>query len=136
MPSPRTIRSSRSPGVAAPVVLLALAAALALAGPARADDADWPRQFDSPSGAFVIYQPQAEDLVGDLLSCRAAFSLQKSQDATPTFGVLWFTERIAIDRDSSTVTARSLDVTRVRLPGITAADASRYEHLVEGEATR
>jgi len=113
---------------------LTLAGTLWVASPARADDPDWPRQFDTSSGSFVIYQPQPEDLRGDLLESRAAFSLKKSKDASPLFGVLWYTEHIAIDRDSSTVTARAFDVTKVRLPGITPEEASRYEHQVETEA--
>lgn len=120
--------------VAIPLAILASLALLALDAPVRAADPSWPRQFDSPSGPFVIYQPQPEDLDGDLLSCRAAFSLQRSADGDPIFGVLWFTEHIQIDRDSSTVTRRDLDVTKVRLPGITPAEADRYEALVESEA--
>ncbi|OGF04745.1 MAG: hypothetical protein A2W00_09645 [Candidatus Eisenbacteria bacterium RBG_16_71_46] len=115
---------------------LAVLGLLALDTPVRAADSGWPRQFDSPSGSFVIYQPQPEDLDGDLLYSRAAFSLQKSADANPIFGVLWFNEHIEIDRDSSTVVGRELDVSKVRLPGITAAEAGRYEALVESEATQ
>ena len=136
MKSLRTIRSCTWPGVAGLLAAFAVAAALALSTPARADDPAWPRQIDSPSGSIVIYQPQPEDLNGDVLTGRAAFSLQKSADADPTFGVLWFTERIEIDRDSSTVTARSLDVTKVRLPRITADEASQYEELIETEAAQ
>jgi len=116
------------------LTLLAVATGMALAMPARGADASWPRQIDSSSGSFVIYQPQPEDLNGDVLSCRAAFSLQRTTDAQPTFGVLWFTEHIEIDRDSSTVRRRDLDVLKVRLPGITPDEASRYESFIEAEA--
>src|SRR6185503_5451172 len=118
------------------LVLIPATAALTAAGPVRADDPGWPRQFDSPSGSFVIYQPQPEDLYGNTLEGRAAFSLKKSDDAIRTFGVLWYTEQVEIDRDSSTVVARNLDVTKVRLPGITSDEAARYESLVEEEAAR
>lgn len=101
---------------------------------ARAQDPEWPRQFDSPSGSFVIYQPQPEGLTGDRLTGRAAFSLQRDAGGNPVFGVLWFNARVMIDRDSSTVTLRAFDVTKVRLPDITPAEASRYEHLVESQA--
>ena len=134
MSSPMIHRIVR-PGVASVLAGLAMAASLAVAIPARAADPGWPRQFDSSSGSFVIYQPQPESLDGDVLTGRAAFSLQKSGAASPTFGVLWFTEQIEIDRDSSAVSARSLDVTKVRLPGITPDEASRYEMLVETQAT-
>src|SRR4029079_14004845 len=50
MPSPRMYRFA---------LVALLAAAASLAGPsARSADLDWPRQFDTPSGSFVIYQPQ------------------------------------------------------------------------------
>ena len=118
------------------LVLIPATAALTVPAPVRADDSGWPRQFDSPSGSFVIYQPQPEDLYGNTLEGRAAFSLKKSDDAIRTFGVLWYTEQVEIDRDSSTVVARNLDVTKVRLPGITSDEAARYESLVEEEAAR
>jgi hypothetical protein len=126
---------------------LAVAAVLAAAGmfpaagmvavpiPATADDSGWPRSLETSSGSFVIYQPQPDELNGDVLTGRAAFSLLKSGETYPVFGVLWFTEQISVDRDSSTVTARNFDVTKVRLPGITPAQAGQYEKLVEAEAT-
>src|SRR6267154_6541433 len=116
----------------APVLVLALGFAAA----ARADDSSWPREFGSSSGSFVIYQPQPEDLHGDVLTGRAAFSLQRAGSQSPTFGVLWFTEQIEIDRDSLSVAARNFDVTKVRLPSVTPEEASRYEHLVEAEAAK
>ena len=126
-------RIARRAGAGLTLVGLAL---LAITTGAEASSSNWPRQFDSPYGSFIIYQPQPETLNGDLLTGRAAFSLQRSTDPEPTFGVIWFAEQIQIDRDSSTVQARNFDVTKVRLPGITEADASRYEHLVESEALK
>src|SRR5262245_9480829 len=111
---------------------LLLAASITL--PARADAPGWPRQFESSSGSFVVYQPEPEQLDGDHLNGRAAFAVEQG-GSSPTFGVLWFTARIEIDRDSSTVTMRNLDVTKVRLPGITPEQESRYEGLIESEAT-
>ena len=134
MPSPRWPHPFAGRGAASLVVLLAAAVLLALPCQAPAEDLEWPREFDSSSGSFVIYQPQPEDLEGDILTGRAAFSLKKGEGQNPTYGVLWYTQRIAIDRDSSTVSARSLDITKVRLPGITAAEAARYEKLVEDQA--
>jgi hypothetical protein len=93
------------------ILSLGLLPLLTAPAPALADDGDWPRAFDSASGSFIIYQPQPETLSGDMLSGRAAFSLQRGGSAEPSFGVLWFTEHIQIDRYSSTVAAREFDVT-------------------------
>ena len=113
---------------------LALPFVFAFAGPARADSSSWPRQFESSGGAFVLYQPQPEELRGEQLTARAAFSVQKSGAANPVFGVLWFQARAEIDRDSSTVMLHSLDVTRVRLPGASEVEEGQYEKQVESEA--
>ena len=126
-------RGSRGARTGIPAGALATILLLLPADATRAQG-QWPRQFDSPSGTFIIYQPQPETLNGDLLSGRLAFSLQRPGGTEPAFGVMWFTERVVIDRDSSTVAARDLDVTKVRLPGAAPDDEARYEHLVEGES--
>ena len=113
---PRSIRpfaahAARSCVALLAVVLLALLAPPVPAGDS-ADEPAWPRQFDSDSGSFVLYQPQPEELDGDLLTARAAFSLQKSAKDNPQYGVLWFSAHILIDRDSSTVAMRDFDVTQ------------------------
>jgi hypothetical protein len=130
---PFAARAARSCVALLAVVLLALLAPPVPAGDS-ADATAWPRQFDSDSGSFVLYEPQPEELDGDLLTARAAFSLQKSEKDNPQYGVLWFSAHVLIDRDSSTVAMRDFDVTRVRLPGITRTEANTYEHLVEAEA--
>jgi hypothetical protein len=134
MPSPRLSRSSHRALASAPAAALLALATLVSAAGAQPDEPGWPREFDSDGASFVIYQPQPEDLSGDRLTGRAAFSLKKEGDVYPVYGVLWFTERIEVDRDSSTVTARGFDVTRVRLPSITKEQESRYERLVEEQA--
>ncbi len=130
----RMLQSLLRRALARGLALFALAAVMTAAAPARSDESAWPRQFDTPSGSFVVYQLQPEDLSGDVLTGRAAFSLLKPGATNPAFGVFWFTEHVEIDRDSSMAMARSLDVTKVRLPDITPTEASRYEQLIEGEA--
>ena len=140
MPLPRTTRAPRRGsclprGTAVAALALAALIALPMAAPARADDPGWPRQFDSASGSIVIYQPQPEDLDGDVLTGRAAFSLQKSEAPDPTFGVLWF-HRAHRDRPRQQHGdgRADLDVTKVRLPRITAAEASALRAVIEAEA--
>ena len=47
----------------------------------EAPDSAWPRQFDSASGSFVVYQPQPEEMHGDVLLGRVAFSVQRTTGA-------------------------------------------------------
>lgn len=59
----------------------------------------WPRELQTREGTVVIYQPQLESLEGDVLKGRAAFSLRVKKDDEPEFGALWFSSKVAIDRD-------------------------------------
>ena len=136
MPSPTAIRTLHRPAVAGLLALLAAVALVAAAPSARAGDVGWPRQLDFADGSIVIYQPQPEWLEGDTLSGRAAFSLQKTGAANPVFGVFWFQQLVAVDRDSNTVTARELDLIRVRLPRSTAEESTQYEQVIEAGAAQ
>ena len=120
-----------------PVLAVAIVTSLAVsigAVSARGETSQWPRRFDSSAGAFVVYQPQPEELHGDQLTGRVAFSVQKRGENVATFGVLWFRSIVEIDRDSSTVSQRDFDVTLVHMPNLSADDAADYEHLVEDAA--
>ena len=70
-----------------------------------------PKTSNGPASSIPRAAPSSsisrnpEDLEGDILTGRAAFSLKKGEGQNPTYGVLWYTQRIAIDRDSSTVSA-------------------------------
>jgi len=112
-----------------------LLAAVLPTSAANGQGTGWPRQFDSTSGTFIVFQPQPEELHGNTVTARAAFSLQKPDAAVATFGVLWFQARVQVDRDSNAVNESELDVTLVRLPGASPVEAKRYEKLVEAEAT-
>lgn len=96
--------------------MLALELELSMSGAAAAADSPWPRKIDTDKGALTIYQPQPENLAGNLLEGRAAASLLAPAKTEPTFGVFWFTARVDTDRDEGTVVLRDIAVTRVRWP--------------------
>ncbi len=117
-------------------LLVASAAAAALAFPAAAQEAGdsliprWPVEFETDSGVLVVYLPQIETFANNQLTARAAFSYAKGE-AAPRFGTFWFTARVDVDRDANLVTARSITVTRVRFPDITAQQQEQFEAFVK-----
>ena len=76
----------------------------------------WPREMRVASGSVTIYQPQIESLEGNVLKGQAAIAYYAAKDATPVFGVAWFTSRVDIDRTENSVFFKQLTVTRTRLP--------------------
>ena len=60
--------------------------------------ADWPQELTGKKGTIVVYQPQPEKLVGNILTGRAAMSLELKDNVEPIFGVFWFSSKIETDR--------------------------------------
>ncbi|MCJ7433500.1 MAG: hypothetical protein MUO77_08440 [Anaerolineales bacterium] len=97
---------------------------------------DWPQELTAPEGKIVIYQPQPESLKGNILTGRAAMSLELVNQKEPIFGAFWFTAKIDTDRDAELATIRDLRVTRVRWPESKAADEQRFTQIVGGAVPR
>jgi hypothetical protein len=110
-------------------LLFALLLAAVLALPLKGH-AEWPQEVTAPEGKIIIYQPQPESLKGNILTGRAAMSLELAHKSEPIFGALWFTATIETDRDTDLATIRDLKVTRVRWPESKPADEQRFTKIV------
>lgn len=114
--------------------------------------AQWPLEMDGPVGKVAIFQPQMEELSGDMLSARSAVSIAK-QGGEPAFGVVWFKSRVSIDRSTRVVRPIDVTITQTRIPdtnadteqavreaiarGITSPQSElAYDQLVEMLETR
>jgi hypothetical protein len=53
----------------------------------------WPREFQSGSTTFTVYQPQVESWKARDLSGRAAVSVKDAISPEEQFGVIWFTAK-------------------------------------------
>jgi hypothetical protein len=129
MPFARTTPARRLIGAAVPLAC----ATIWLAAPLRAAPTDWPRTINTEKGTMMIYQPQVEDLKGDMLTARAAFSITPTGKTEPLFGVCWTATKIQTDRDAGTVSTLGTKVTRVRMPGITADQEKKIAAFIEKE---
>lgn len=94
---------------------------------------DWPQELTGERGTIVVYQPQPEKLQGNILTGRAAMSLELKDNPTPIFGVFWFSAKIATDRSENTVTISQLKVTKVGWPESKESDEKQFSQFVEGQ---
>src|SRR5690606_35532560 len=100
-------------------------------GSMTANAIDWPQQVEADEGAIVIYQPQPESLTGNVISGRAAMSLELNDRDDPVFGAFWFEGKLDTDTSAGTAILRSLEVTDVRWPDSTDANEQRFTRIVE-----
>lgn len=118
-----------------PAMRTTLFTLLVLAAPAlQAQDYSWPREIPVSGGAtgtIVLYQPQAEQLAGNVLTARGAIALKVAGRADPIFGAMWMSAKIDVDRDSGMVWVHEVRITRVRWPDATAEQQTRFTQLVE-----
>ncbi len=91
----------------------------------------WPREVKIPSGSITIYQPQVESLDGTTLKGRAAIAYNGPEQASPVFGVAWFTSRLQIDRQERIVTYETLEITDTRLPEDDEKHGAEFKKAVQ-----
>jgi hypothetical protein len=104
---------------------------IAMHGATSATAMDWPQEIVADAVTIVVYQPQPDKLKGNVLSARAAMSLEADNLAEPIFGAFWFEAKIDTDRDAGTAMIRDVKVTNVRWPDSRDADEQRFTAIVE-----
>ena len=112
-------------------VFLYAAGFLAMAAPATVHGVDWPQEITAEEATIVVYQPQPDKLDGNVLSGRAAMSLEPANGDAPIFGAFWFQAKIDTDRDAGTALIRDVKVTDVRWPDSKDASEQRFTAIVE-----
>jgi hypothetical protein len=111
--------------------LLALSLLLS-AFPGVSQAIEWPQEVTAAEGSIFVYQPQPEKLEGNVLSGRAAMSLELKGQSDPIFGTFWFRSRIDTDQDAGIAIVRDIEVVNVRWPDSKDADEQRFSVIVEG----
>lgn len=91
------------------------------APPAQAGGTEdaWPKQIVSGGNTFSIYQPQIERWQGNELQARAAVGLETAASPEPRFGVIWFSARTDVDKESRLVTLQDFSLLKIDFPGAT-----------------
>jgi hypothetical protein len=91
-------------------------------------DSHWPREINLPQGDVIIYQPQPENLTGDILTGRAAIALELKDRDQPIFGAVWFSARLDTDREERLATLLEVEVNNIRIP---IEDEGKSQELVK-----
>ncbi|SHK01454.1 hypothetical protein SAMN04488028_102495 [Reichenbachiella agariperforans] len=114
-----------------------IAIVFGLLGSVVAQESDYsffPKVIETDKGKIVIYQPQSESLKDDVLQSRAAFSVKTTEAAAPTFGVMWVTSYLQVDREERMVTLTSAEVRDVRFPdAVDSLKIQKFKAFLESE---
>lgn len=108
----------------------------AAASNAQTTDSSWPREIDSSLGRIIIYQPQPDSLEGNVLTGRAAVSLQAVNEKEPVFGAVWFRSQVSVDRDAGIVTIEKTQILRAKFPDAKPEDVQKFSDAVETEVPK
>jgi len=122
-----TMSGRRPARVLAATFLLAAASGVAVAALQEEPAEGWPREIPLENANVLVFQPQPDVLDGNMLSGRAAVSVERTNEE-PVFGVVWFDARLETDRDERIATVEDLTVTRVGFP---AAEEAQRDSLAE-----
>ncbi|NJN64943.1 MAG: carbohydrate-binding family V/XII [Acidobacteria bacterium] len=90
--------------------------------PSLAERASWPREVRSGDAKITLYQPQPDSLDGNVVTARAAISVDRKGSEGPVFGAIWVTAELEIDRESDLALVAEVTVDRVRFPGLADDD--------------
>lgn len=101
--------------------------------PAKAETT-WPKVIKVANGEITVYQPQPETLDGTLLSGRAAISVKHKDSKRPTFGAIWVTTKLEVDRETRIAVLTDIKIPNIRfsdeLDSVTAIKVSK---IIEDE---
>jgi hypothetical protein len=93
----------------------------------------WPREFQSGSTTFTVYQPQVESWKARDLSGRAAVSVKDAISPEEQFGVVWFTAKTNVNRAENLVTLDDITITKGNFPA-TPDKADQYLQVLRTSA--
>ncbi len=78
----------------------------------------WPRQLTSGDNTFSIFQPQYDRWEQGRLDGRSAVAVEGQASPEPRYGVIWFTARTQVDKETQMVTLEELTVSKADFPTV------------------
>src|SRR5712692_5812577 len=90
----------------------------------------WPRELTSGDNTFSIFQPQYERWEQGRLDGRSAVAVESQASPAPRYGVIWFTARTQVDKESRMVTLEDLTASRVDFPTV-PGDGAGYQAALQ-----
>ncbi|MEI8054313.1 MAG: hypothetical protein WCH52_11300 [Bacteroidota bacterium] len=99
----------------------------------------WPKEIPlaKTGGKITIYQPQPDELTGNILKGMAAISGREKLQDDLSFGAIFFEAKLSTDKSSRMASLESLKITKVKVNGLTDQDkTNKLISLIESEATK
>jgi len=120
------------------VVVFAAVFCLASTGLAADEPtSSWPEEVRSGDWIITMYQPQVDSFEGNRLEARAAVSVKSVDGAgEPTFGAVWISANVDVDREARVVNVRSVEIPGVRFADSQERDREALAQLLETEMPR
>jgi hypothetical protein len=89
-------------------------------GPAASEQPSdsWPRELTSGDNTFSIFQPQYDRREQGRLDGRAAVAVEGQASPEPRYGVIWFSARTQVDKETHMVTLEDLTVSKADFPTV------------------
>src|SRR5229473_1572128 len=78
----------------------------------------WPRELTSGDNTFSIFQPQYDRWEQGRLDGRSAVAVEGLASPEPRYGVIWFTARTQVDKETQLVTLEALTVSKADFPTV------------------
>ena len=78
----------------------------------------WPRELTSGDNTFSIFQPQYDRWEQGRLDGRSAVAVESQASPEPRYGVIWFTARTQVDKETRMVTLEDLTISKADFPTV------------------
>jgi hypothetical protein len=115
---------------------LCVLSTLFLTSSLSAEEAGWPRKITTSQGTVTVYLPQVESFEDDILSGRAAISVQLAGEEEPVFGTIWIVAGVDIDREERLAYAKNIRIPRVHFSNSTPAKEAQLAGIIEEAAKK
>src|SRR5216684_3982735 len=78
----------------------------------------WPRELTSGDNTFSIFQPQYDRWEQGRLDGRSAVAVESQASPEPRYGVIWFTARTQVDKETRMVTLEDRTISKADFPTV------------------
>jgi len=94
---------------------------------------EWPKIIETDNHAITLYQPDSDRYIDNQLKSNLAFSVKK-QGGEPSFGMLWTTSYLDVDRTTRMASLATVKIDEIRFPTeVSNKQKSDFEQLIQNE---
>jgi len=107
---------------------------LLLSNNLQSQESTWPKEITKGDYIILIYSPENMEYVDLRLKSNSAVSVKKGEEGKPTFGMMWTTTILDVDRSSKMASMASIKVDEVRFPDeVSEEQKQAFKDLIESE---